>query len=105
MEYKFYKILRNKIKLPAFLRRFFSVFILFIWVIFVILPVFPWSIFPWVFLLSIWIILVIKVDKLRHLIKLRRSIIYLFSNIFKKETRKQKIKDIKKHLWNIFKEK
>lgn len=100
LEYKFYKILRDNVKMP-FLRWIFSILIFFVGIIFIFLP-FPWAFIPGIFMFSIWIILIIKVDKLRHLIKLRRSIIYLFSNIFKKKERTQKIRDIKKHLWDIF---
>jgi hypothetical protein len=46
--------------------------------------------------------LIVKVDKVRYLVKLRRSMIYMFANFFKKEKRVQKIKDIKRDLKKIF---
>ena len=86
MEYKIFNFLREKLKFPYFLRVFFAVFLIIIWV----------------FILIIWFILIIKVDKVRYLVKLRRSMIYMFANFFKKEKRVQKIKDIKRDLKKIF---
>ena len=79
--------MREKLKFPYFLRVFFAVFLIIIWIIFIIF---------------IWFILIVKVDKVRYLVKLRRSMIYMFANFFKKEKRVQKIKDIKRDLKKIF---
>ena len=101
MEYKIFNFLREKLKFPYFLRVFFAVFLIIIWIIFIIFVLF-WSVVVWVFILIIWFILIVKVDKVRYLVKLRRSMIYMFANFFKKEKRVQKIKDIKRDLKKIF---
>ncbi|PZM86817.1 hypothetical protein DLH72_00030 [Candidatus Gracilibacteria bacterium] len=103
LEYRAYNLLRRKIKIPLFFRWIFSFIFLFIGISFIILPVFPGSLFVGVFLFVVGFILIVRSDRLRYLIKLRRSIVYMFSNIFKKETRAQKVRDIKKHLREIFK--
>ncbi len=93
--------MREKLKFPYFLRVFFAVFLIIIWIIFIIFVPFWWVV-VWVFILIIWFILIVKVDKVRYLVKLRRSMIYMFANFFKKEKRVQKIKDIKRDLKKIF---
>jgi hypothetical protein len=49
------------------------------------------------------ILLVIQPRKIKHTIKLRRSITYLFKNIHSKIIIRRKIKDIKKHVREILK--
>ena len=93
--------MREKLKFPYFLRVFFAAFLIIIWIIFIIFVPFWWVV-VWVFILIIWFILIVKVDKVRYLVKLRRSMIYMFENFFKKEKRVQKIKDIKRDLKKIF---
>ncbi len=103
MEYKLFKTLRLRYKIPFLIRLFFGVFfIVFSWIP-IILPIFPGSIFLWLFLLSSGFILVISPSKIRHLIKMRKSIIYLFKNFHRKNVLKYKLLDIKIHVLKIIK--
>ncbi len=103
MEYTILKTFRHTVKIPFILRLFFGVFFIIVSWIPIILPLFPWSLLVWVFLLVLWIILVISPKKIRHVIKMRKSIIYLFKNIHNKHVVRHKIYDIKIHVMQILK--
>lgn len=103
MEYRIFKTFRHSIKIPFIIRLFFGVLFILISGVPIILPLFPWSLFFWVFLLIFWIILIVSPKKIKHVIKMRKSIIYLFKNIHKKNTIKHKIYDIKIHVMQILK--
>jgi hypothetical protein len=70
----------------------------------VILPVFPGSFFVGMFIMITGIIMVIEPKKIKHTIKLRRSITYLFKNLHRKRMVKRKMKDIRKHVHDILKD-
>jgi len=105
MEYKIFKILRHKLYIHFFIRFIFWVFFIFISSIPIILPIFPGSMFAWVILLVIWILLIVPWYKIKHVIKIRKWLLYLAKNFHRKNTIKYKIKDIKYHINNILKNK
>lgn len=105
MEYKIFKFMRHKTVVPFFLRFIFWVFFIFISSIPIILPIFPWSIIPWVILLVIWILLIVPWHKIRYVVKIRKWILYLARNFHRKRVLKHKIKDIKFHILDILKNK
>lgn len=104
MEYKLLKILRYDMRMPFLLRLFFGIFFIVVSIIPIVLPIFPGSLIVWIFLLIMWMILVISPKKIRHIIKMRKSIVYLFSNIHNKHIVRHKIYDIKSHVFDILKE-
>jgi len=98
MEYKLYILLhKNKnISKNLLLRSILSKLLAFIWVLVILFPA-PFSVPVWSFLIIISIILwVSKASKLKYIIKIRKSIIFLAINIFNKKIVKRKIYDIKK---------
>lgn len=105
MEYNIFHILRHKINIPYFIRVFFCFVLIFISLFPIILPLFPWSLFLWVFLLSIGILLLVSWKKVKHVVKIRKWIFYLAQNFHKKRIIWHKIKDIKEHVRAILNEK
>ncbi len=105
MEYKIYKILRKDLKIPYLIRLFFAIFFIFISLFPIILPLFPGSIFLGIFFLVVWVIFLISAEDLKKFIKIRKSILFMFLNITKKNILKQKTKDIKRDIKHILKRK
>jgi len=105
MEYKIFKILRHKLYIPFFIRFSFWIFFVFISSIPIILPLFPGSMVFWVILLVIWILLIVPWYKIKHVIKIRKWLLYLAKNFHRRNTISYKIKDIKYHINNILKNK
>jgi len=103
MEYKILKSLRFALKLPLFIRLFFGIFFIVISIIPIILPLFPGSLLVGIFFLIVWVILVVSPSKIRHVIKMRKSIVYLFMNIHNKHIIRHKINDIRVHIKDILK--
>jgi len=101
MEYKILKSLRFTQKLPFIIRLFFGVLFILISSIPIILPLFPWSLFIWIFILIVGTLLVVSPNKIRHVIKMRKSIVYLFMNLHSRKIIKHKIYDIKTHVREI----
>ena len=64
----------------------------------IILPVFPGSFIVGMFIMITGITLVIRPHKIKHSIKLRKSITYMFKNIHRRRTVKRKMRDIRKHV-------
>ena len=104
MEYNIFRYVREHYRLPYFIRFLLSVLLAPVAVIFIILPIFPFSLFAGVFLLIVALILFIPWSKLRHVIKMRKSIVYLFQNIREKRIIKHKVYDIISHTKSILKE-
>lgn len=104
MEYKIFRFTRHHIRIPYFIRFIFAVFIIFISIFPIVLPIFPGSIFVWLFFLVIWLMLIVPWHKIKHVIKLRRSILYLTKNFHRKDTIAYKIRDIKIHIRDILDE-
>lgn len=98
MEYKIYNLIRNRYKIPLFIRLIFSFFLGLLSVIPIFLPIFPWSLFVWVFMMVLSVILLIPADKIKHLIKIRKWIFYFFKNLRKDSIVKHKMKDISIHV-------
>ena len=105
MEHKIFNYIRHWIQIPYFFRLVIWFFLISISGVPILLPIFPWSLFVGVFILVVWILLIIPGQKIKHVIKLRKWIVYLFQNIHKKRIVKHKMKDIKKHVMEIIKEK
>jgi len=101
MDYKILKSLRFTQKLPFIIRLFFGVLFILIFSIPIILPLFPWSLFIWIFILIVGTLLVVSPNKIRHVIKMRKSIVYLFMNLHSRKIIKHKIYDIKTHVREI----
>lgn len=104
MEYKVYKFLKY-LNIPLFLRVIISVILLLLALIQIILPVYPWSWIAWIFLIVISILFFIPWNKIRYVIKLRKSFIYMLKNIFNKKIIKHKFYDLISHIKMIFREK
>lgn len=102
MEYKIFFWLRQYLKIPFIIRVILSLLSFIFWIFLIILP-FPGSFMPWLFLIIVGVIFLSSANKLRHIIKMRRSIFYLCSNIHKNHIIKHKIYDIKKHIIKILK--
>lgn len=105
VEHKIFKIVRNKVNIPFWIRLFFWIVFILISLVPIILPIFPGSIFIGVFFIVLWFLLIVPWHKLRHVRKMRKWIIYLAKNIHKKRIIKHKIKDFKIHIQKILKEK
>ncbi len=105
MEYKIFKFVRHHIQIPFFIRFIFGALFIFISSIPIILPLFPWSLFIWLVFLVIWILLIVPWKKIRHVIKIRKGIMYLTQNFYRKRILKHKVKDIKEHIKDILNEK
>lgn len=103
MEYKILKIIW-RIRIPFIIRIFFAIFIIFISIFVIVLPLFPGSLFVWISILALGILL-LKPRKVKYVIKIRKSLIYLFINITKKRLVIQKIYDIKKNIKRIIRDK
>ncbi|MDD3144984.1 MAG: hypothetical protein PHV23_02625 [Candidatus Gracilibacteria bacterium] len=101
MEYKILRSLRFTQKLPFIIRLFFGVFFILISSIPIILPLFPGSLLIGIFILVVGTLLVVSPNKIRHVIKMRKSIVYLFMNLHSKKIIKHKIYDIKTHVKDI----
>jgi hypothetical protein len=104
MEYKIFRFLRHGFQIPFFIRFIFSSFLIFLSSIPIILPLFPWSVFLWVFILVIWILLIVPWQKIRHVVKLRKWIVYLAQNLHRKHIIKHKMKDIRDHVRDILRD-
>lgn len=103
MEYKILKSLRFALKLPFIIRLFFGILFIVISTIPIILPLFPGSLLVGIFILVVWVILVVSPSKIKHVIKMRKSIIYLFMNLHNKHIIRHKMNDIRKHVKDILK--
>ena len=105
MEYKIHKKIRNYFNVHIYIRFFLWLILGIIAIIPILLPIFPWSLFIGVFILIVWVLLVVPWKKVRHVIKLRKWLIYMFKNIHKKRIIKHKIYDISSHIKEILNEK
>jgi len=101
MEYKMFYYMRNNSNTPFLFRLFFAIILILISTIPIFLPIFPGSLFLWIFILVLWLIWIVPSSKVKNVIKIRKSVIYLFSNLHKKHTIWHKIYDIKKQVKNI----
>ena len=96
MEYKLFKIINKRTPKNKLLRKFISGFFMWIWTFIFLIPL-PFSVPTWILMFILWLIIKVKSPQnLKYLIKLKKSLIYLFKNIKNKKKIKQKIKDIKR---------
>jgi hypothetical protein len=104
MEYKIYKNIREYFNVHMYIRLFFAVLLILFSLIPIILPIFPGSLFIGVFILIMWVLLIVPGKKVRHVIKLRKGLIYMFKNIHRKRILKHKMNDISLHIKQILNE-
>lgn len=105
MEYRIFRYVRHSVRIPFFIRFVFAIFLIFISIFPIILPIFPWSIFIGIPILVIWLMLIVPWEKIKYVVKIRKWIIYLAKNFHRKETVWQKIRDIKLHIRDILAQK
>jgi hypothetical protein len=99
MEYKIYKKIR-KYKIPLFLRVIITICLIIVWLSLVIFP-FPGSAIVWWSIVILSFIFIIEARDIKELVKIRKWIIHYLKNIHIKQTRIQKVNDIKKHIKEI----
>ncbi len=104
MEHRIFNYIRHWIQIPFFFRLIIWSFLISISGIPILLPIFPGSLFLWVFILVVWLLLIIPWQKIKHVIKIRKGIVYLAQNIHRKGIIKHKIKDIRNHVMEILKD-
>ncbi|MDD2871918.1 MAG: hypothetical protein PHS49_08065 [Candidatus Gracilibacteria bacterium] len=105
MEYKIFRYVRHHVKIPYFLRFIFACFLIFLSIIPIVLPLFPGSLFVGLVLLVLGLMLIVPGNKIRHVIKIRKGIVYLTQNFHRKDTIARKMRDIKVHIRDILDEK
>ena len=103
MEYKIYHKIR-KYNIPLFIRIIIMVFLIVVGLLFVAIPI-PGSSIPGWWIITLSFIFVLEAKNLRFIKKIRKGLFYFIKNIKCKKTRKHKIKDIKKHIKQIIKNK
>jgi len=89
MEYQIFHKIRNWTKIPYFLRFLLAILLIIIWFLASFIPIIPWIIF-----VVSWIILLLPANKLKHLIKIRKWLVYMIQNIREKRMVKHKVLDI-----------
>lgn len=89
MEYKIFDKFRNKIKIPIFFRIGMAILCILIWILGTFIPVIPWAIF-----FIIWALLLIPAHKVKHLVKIRKWLVYMFQNIHERRIVRHKVMDI-----------
>lgn len=104
MEYKIYKNIREYFNVHIYIRLFFSVLLILFSLFPIILPIFPWSLFVWVFIFILGVLLIVPAQKVRHVIKLRKGVVYMMKNIHRRRVIKHKMNDISLHIKQILNE-
>ena len=104
MEYKIHKKIRDYFNVHIYIRFFIGLVLALFSLIPIVLPIFPGSLIVGVFILILWILLVVPWNKVRHVIKLRKGIIYMFRNIHRRRILKHKMNDISLHIKQILNE-
>ncbi len=104
MEYKIHKKIRDYFNVHIYIRFFIGLLLALFSVIPIILPIFPGSLFIGVFILIIGVLLVVPGKKVRHVIKLRKGLIYMFKNIHRRRVIQHKMSDISGHIKQILNE-
>lgn len=103
MEYKIFRFIRHQFKIPFFIRLIVWIFLILISSIPIILPIFPGSLIAWIFVFVVWFLLIVPWEKIKHVIKIRKGVIYLVKNFHRKRIIEHKIKDIREHIKEILK--
>lgn len=104
MEYRVYKKIRNYLKIHIYLRIFIGMIIWIIAIVPLILP-FPWSFPFWVALLVLSLLIILPGNKIRHIIKLRKWLIFLMTNFHRKAIVRHKMRDFSSHIKQILNDK
>lgn len=97
--------MRNKSSIPYIIRVLLAFLLIPISLFPIILPLFPWSLFVGIAILVVWLLLFIPGKNVKHVIKLRKGIVYLCQNLHRRHMIRQKMFDIKKHVKKILEEK
>ena len=100
MEYKIAKFF-DEIKLPFVLKLIMGFFVIFLSVPVIVLPIFPWSLLVWVSILIFGTLIISKPCKVKHVIKIRKSVVYMVSNFTDIKLLRYKWRDIKKDIIKI----
>ena len=103
MEYKIYRAIRS-VYIPFIIRLFVSIILIIVAVPQIIIPFYPGSWVVWVFLCVIALLFFIPWRRVRHVIKFRKSFIFMLKNIFNKKILKHKFYDLITHMRMIFRE-
>ena len=98
MEYKIAKFF-ERIRLPYVLRIFLWSIMLLLALIIAILPILPWALF----FLVLGLLFFIQWNKIKYIIKLRKSFVYTIKNITKKNILRMKFRDMKKSFLKMLK--
>lgn len=101
MEYKIFKFIRYNVRIPFFIRVFFWVILILISIIPIVLPIFPGSIFLWIPIFLVGFLLIVPWHKVRHVVKIRKWIIYLAQNFHRRTIIEHKMRDIRCHVRDI----
>lgn len=104
MEYQIYNYIRRRLQFPLWLRILIAIILVPISLIPIILPIFPGSSVVGVVLLVISILFFVSWHKVRHVMKVRKGIVYMMQNLHRKRIIKQKMKDISSHIKQILDE-
>jgi uncharacterized membrane protein HdeD (DUF308 family) len=105
MEYKIHNKIRHYFNVHIYIRFTLGVILAIISIVPIILPIFPGSLFLGVFILIVGVLLVVPAKKVKHVVKLRKGIIYMFKNIHRRRILKHKMNDISSHIKQILNEK
>ena len=103
MEHKIYNKI-SKYKIPFFIRVIIFTILFILWIILILLPL-PTSAPTWIIVIIFWMIFIISAKKIKFIRKIRKWLFYFMKNIIDKKIRNHKIKDIKKHIKQILKNK
>jgi len=104
MEYRIFHLVRHKIRVPFFIRIIFATILFILSIPQILLPIFPGSLITGVFMFSISLLLCVPWRKVKHIIKFRKGIIYMFRHITNKIIIKRKIRNFSSHIKKILKD-
>lgn len=104
MEYKIYKRIRNYLKIHIYVRIFIGIIIGIIAIFPLVLP-FPGSFPVGIILLVFALLIILPWNKIRHIIKLRKWMIFLMKNFHKKTIVRHKMRDFSSHIKQILNDK
>jgi len=104
MEYRIFQLIRDKVKIPFIIRVIISFIFFILSIPQILLPIFPGSLITGVFMLSISLLLCVPWKRIKHIIKFRKWIIYMFRNITNKIIIKRKMRNFSSHIKKILKD-
>ena len=98
MEYKIFNIIRNRIKIPYFIRIIIWVTLVTVWALLWSIPIIPWFIPA-----TIWLLLLVPGKSIKIVIKLRKGLSHLVTNLNKWKVVRHKFFDLISHVKQLFK--